>query len=58
MQKITINRPFRFFLAVIELILELLISNMHNKLEQNKEKKLMLSRPRGQIIDIKCEKSQ
>ena len=55
MQKITINRPFQFFLAVMELVRELLIGNI----EQDKcEKLFMLSRQQSQIIDVKCEKSQ
>ena len=58
MKKIAINRPFFKFSAVIELVRELLISNMHDKFEQDKWKLLMLSRPQGQIIDVKSEKSQ
>ena len=112
MRKITINRPFFFFSAIIELVQELLISNIHNKFEENmwktfqviaptgsnywrKMRKIAInrpflfffrpllnfsknyllvicitnlkricgklfkfSRPQGQIIDVKCEKSQ
>ena len=35
MQKIAINRPFRLFFTKIEIVQELLISNMHNKFEQD-----------------------
>ena len=41
-----------FFSAIIETVGELLISNMHNKFEQN-TKLFKLSRPQGQIIDVK-----
>ena len=112
MRKITINLPFFFFSAIIELVQELLISNIHNKFEENMwktfqviaptgsnywrkmrkiainrpfffffrpllnfsknyllvicitnlkricEKLFKFSRPQGQIIDVKCEKSQ
>ena len=112
MWKIAINRPFFFFSAIIELVQELLISNMHNQFEEDMwktfqliaptrsnywrkmwkiainrpfffffrpllnlsenwslvtcitnlkricEKLFKLSRPQGQIIDVKCEKSQ
>ena len=112
MRKITINGPFFFFSAIIELVQELLISNIHTKFEENMwktfqviaptgsnywrkmrkiainrpffnffrpllnfsknyllvtcinnlkricEKLFNLSRPQGQIIDVKCEKSQ
>ena len=112
MWKIAINRPFFFFSAIIELVRELVISNMHNKFEKDmwktfqviaptrsnywrkmwkiainrpfffffrpllnlsenwslvtcitnlkriREKLFKLSRPQGQIIDVKGEKSQ
>ena len=48
----------KFFSAIIELFQELLIGNMHNKFEENTWKTFKLSRPQGQIIDVKCEKSQ
>ena len=35
MRKIAINRPIFFFLAIIELLQELLISNMHNQFEED-----------------------
>ena len=47
-----------FFPAIIELVRELLISNMHKKFEDENEKLFKLSRPQGQINDVKCEKSQ
>ena len=47
-----------FFSPIIELVQELLISNMHNRFEDVNEKLFKLSRPQGQIIDVKCEKSQ
>ena len=57
MQKITVNRPF--LSAIIELVRELVISNMHNKLGRDKWKTFfMLSGTQGQIIEVKCEKSQ
>ena len=31
MRKIAINRPFNFFSAIIEIVRELVISDMHNK---------------------------
>ena len=34
-EKIAINRPFFFFSAIIKLFQELLISNMHNKFEED-----------------------
>ena len=53
-RKIAIILPFWIvFSAIIELVRELLISNMHNKFEED-----MLSRPQGQIIEVKGEKSQ
>ena len=58
MWKIAINLPFFFFLAIIELVRELVISNMHNKFEKDTWKTFKLSRPQGQIIDVKGEKSQ
>ena len=42
-----------FLPAIIKLVQELLISNMHNKLDL-----LKLTRLQGQIIDVKWEKSQ
>ena len=58
MRKITINRPFCIFSAIIELVRELVISNMHNKFGRIHGKLFKLSRPQGQIIDVKCKKSQ
>ena len=56
-KKITINRPFNFYPPIIELVRELVISNMHNKF--GKDKKLFkLLRPQGQIFDVKCNKLQ
>ena len=49
---------FFFFSAIIKLIRELVISNMHNNFGRLHEKLSMLSCPQGQIIDVKCEKSQ
>ena len=45
-----------FLPAIIEVVQDLLISNMHNKLEEDTCEKL--SRLQGQIIDVKWEKSQ
>ena len=47
-----------FFSAIIELVRELLISNMHNNLKMIHEFFFKLLRPQGQIIAVKCEKSQ
>ena len=47
-----------FFSAIIELVRELLISNMHNKFKEDTWKTLKLERPQGQINYVKCEKSQ
>ena len=47
-----------FFPAIIELVRELVISNMHTNLKRIREKLFKLSRPQGQIIDVKGEKSQ
>ena len=44
------------FSAIIELVRELPISNMKTK--RIHEKLFKLSHPQGQIIDVKCEKSQ
>ena len=50
---------FFFFPAIIELVRELVISNMHNKFKKGYvENFFKLSRPQGQIIDVKGEKSQ
>ena len=46
MRKITINRPF-FFSAIIELVQELLISNIHNKFEENMWKTFQVIAPTG-----------
>ena len=35
MRKISINLPFFFFLAIIEFVRELLISNMYNKFDED-----------------------
>ena len=43
-----------FFPAIIELVQELLISNMHDKFEEDTCKLLC---PQGQIIDVKGKKS-
>ena len=47
MRKITINRPFFFFSAIIELVQELLISNIHNKFEKNMWKTFQVIAPTG-----------
>ena len=47
MRKITINRPFFFFSAIIELVQELLISNIHNKFEENMWKTFQVIAPTG-----------
>ena len=46
MRKITINRPF-FFSAIIELVQELLISNIHTKFEENMWKTFQVIAPTG-----------
>ena len=48
----------KFFIDIIKLVQELLISNMHNKFEENTWKTFQVIGPQGQIIDVKCEKSQ
>ena len=45
MWKIAINRPFFFFSAIIELVQELLISNMHNQFEEDMWKTFQLIAP-------------
>ena len=45
MRKIAINRQFIIFLAIIELVRELLSSNMHNKFEEDTGITFKLSRP-------------
>ena len=46
MRKIAINRPFWiFFSAIIELVQELLISNMHNKFEEDMWKTFQVIAP-------------
>ena len=45
MWKITINRPFFFFSAIIELVRELVISNMHNKFEKDMWKTFQVIAP-------------
>ena len=45
MWKIAINRPFFFFLAIIELVQELLISNMHKQFEEDMWKTFQLIAP-------------
>ena len=45
MWKIAINRPFFFFPAIIELVQELLISNMHNQFEEDMWKTFQLIAP-------------
>ena len=57
-KKSQLFRHFDFFQAIIELIWELLISNMHNKFEEDTWKLFKISRPQGQIINVKWEKSQ
>ena len=57
MRKNAINRPF-FFFAIIELVRELLISNMHYKFEEDTWKDFKVIAPQGQIIAVKSEKSQ
>ena len=48
-----------FLTAIIELVQELLISNMHNKLEEDTCENVEVIAPtKGQIIDVKWEKSQ
>ena len=44
-RKITINRPFFFFLAIIELVRELVISNMHSKFENDMWKTFQVIAP-------------
>ena len=57
-QKITINLPFFIFLAVTEMSKNCLLVAYIIQLSRINEKLFMLSRPQGQIIDLKCEKSQ
>ena len=45
MWKIAINRPFFFFSAIIELVRELVISNMHNKFEKDMWKTFQVIAP-------------
>ena len=45
MRKIAINRPFFFFSAIIELLQELLISNMHNQFEEDMWKTFQVFAP-------------
>ena len=45
MRKIVINRPFKFFPAIIELVQELLISNIHNKFEEDTWKTFQVIAP-------------
>ena len=47
MRKIAINRPFWNFSAIIELVQELLISNIHNKFEENMLKTFQVIAPTG-----------
>ena len=49
MRKIAINRPFNFFSAIIELVPELVISNMQNKFEIIYEKLFKLSCPQVHV---------
>ena len=57
MRKITINRPFFFFFsAIIELVQELLISNIHNKFEENMWKTFYVIAPTGSIYWRKMRK--
>ena len=44
--------------AIIDLVRELLISNMRNKFEQDTWNTSQVIAPTGIIIDVKCEKSQ
>ena len=55
---------FEFLLAIIELLRELVTSNMQNKFGKDTCKIFQvfsslfkLSRPQGQIIEVKCQKS-
>ena len=59
MWKIAINRPFFFFFRPLLNLSEnwSLVTCMTN-LKRICEKLFKLSRPQGQIIDVKCEKSQ
>ena len=56
-KKITINWPFFIFLAVIELSENCLLVTCTTHFSRINEKLFMLSRPQGQTIDLKCEKS-
>ena len=56
MRKITINRPFFFFSAIIELVQELLISNIHNNFEENMWKTFPVIAPTGSNYRRKMRK--
>ena len=58
MWKIAINRPFFFFSAIIELSENWSLVTCITNLKRIREKLFKLSRPQGQIIDVKGEKSQ
>ena len=59
MRKIAINRPFFFFFRpLLNLSKNYLLVTCITNLKRVCEKLFNLSRPQGQIIDVKCEKSQ
>ena len=58
MRKIAINRPFFFFRPLVNLSKNYLLVTCITNLKRICEKLFNLSRPQGQIIDVKCEKSQ
>ena len=59
MRKIAINRPFWiFFQALLNLSKNYLLVTCIAHLKRIREKLFKLSRPQGQIIDVKGEKSQ
>ena len=59
MRKIAINRPFFFFFRpLLNLSKNYLLVTCITNLKRICDKLFNLSRPQGQIIDVKCEKSQ
>ena len=60
MRKIAINRPFwKKKSAIIEIVCELVISNMHNKFGKDTWKKIKLSRPQVNInADVDADELQ
>ena len=57
--KIAINRPFKIcFQALLNLFKNCLLVTCITNLKRIHEKLFKLSRPQGQIIDVKCKKSQ